>query len=393
MKSIALRLAVVTALIAGAAGDLLASFHEISVLLCFGEVVLVCDPNAEHSSYTVETLNTYSRPNVVVQDDLTLVIKENDAYWTTVASESHNSFGQMVTVTLGKGSYVSQLYTSGATVYAGNLSACFPEERSTQQEMVLLVKGSGSIFVESLPKVDWLSLSIESADNDRGGEILVGNIDNVKSLSVDTGNGYIGITATSAPALENVTYAAGYLGGNSTTFLLPGSNRNYIKFDGAVSSSFPKHFPKNQIYLGENGLHPAKSLTIHSENALGMLDACHAPVENVSIEGIEGSAGNFIVAPQVNLTVQGSANRTMSVEYLKADGVQVSPAVATEISQCPVLPSKPKMPEIPAHPLVHTIDDLAARCSPTPSGSWTISPTIFHCLLVLVMTNNYNSHK
>mmetsp|Transcript_3124 Transcript_3124/g.6642 ORF Transcript_3124/g.6642 Transcript_3124/m.6642 type:complete len:252 (-) Transcript_3124:522-1277(-) len=248
--------------------------------------------------------------------------------------------------------------------------------------MELSVEGSGSIFVESLPKVDWLFLSTSSYGNERGGEILVGNIDNVKFLDVSPSTGYIGVTATSAPALENVTYYAGIYGGNSTTFLLPGSNRNYIKFDGAVSSSFPKHFPKNQIYLGENGLHPAKSLTIHSENALGMLDACHAPVENVSIEG---SAGNFIVAPQVNLTVQGSANSTMAVEYLKADGVQVSPAVATEISQCPVLPSKPKMPEIPAHPLVHTIDDLAARCSPTPSGSWTISPTIFLCLLVLVL--------
>eukprot|EP00516_Mucochytrium_quahogii_P000325 CAMPEP_0203745136 /NCGR_PEP_ID=MMETSP0098-20131031/972_1 /ASSEMBLY_ACC=CAM_ASM_000208 /TAXON_ID=96639 /ORGANISM=" , Strain NY0313808BC1" /LENGTH=365 /DNA_ID=CAMNT_0050632835 /DNA_START=869 /DNA_END=1963 /DNA_ORIENTATION=- len=365
MKTTALAFAVVTALIAGAAGEIIDSFNGIFVHLCFGEVVLVCDPKAEHSSYTVESFNTSSQLQVQVEQGdnrRTLVINNTVAAWNTTAN-SHNSFGQMVTVTLGKGSYVSQLFTSGATVYAGNLSACFPEESSTQQEMVLLVDGSGSIFVESLPKVDWLSLSIVSADNDRGGEILVGNIDNVKSLSVDTGNGYIGITATSAPALENVTYAAGYLGGNSTTFLLPGSNRNDIRFIGAVSSSFPK----KQIYLGENGLRPAKSLTIRSENALGMLDACHAPVENVSIEG---SAGNFIVAPQVNLTVQGSANRTMSVEYLKADGVQVSPAVATEISQCPVLPSKPKMPEIPAHPLVHTIDDLAACCSPTPSGSW-----------------------
>mmetsp|Transcript_2040 Transcript_2040/g.3273 ORF Transcript_2040/g.3273 Transcript_2040/m.3273 type:complete len:252 (+) Transcript_2040:296-1051(+) len=248
--------------------------------------------------------------------------------------------------------------------------------------MELSVEGSGSIFVESLPKVDRLNLSTSIGANERGGEILVGNIDNVKFLDVLSDGGYIGVTAASAPALENVTYYGLLFGGNSTTFLLPGSNRNDIKFDGPASSSFPKHLPKKQLYLGENGLRLAKSLTIQSGNALAMLDACHAPVDNVSIEE---SVGNFIVAPQVNLTMQGSANRTMSVEYLKADGVQVSPAVATEISQCPVLPSKPKMPEIPAHPLVHTIDDLAACCSPTPSGSWTISPTIFLCLLVLVL--------
>jgi len=161
-----------------------------------------------------------------------------------------------------------------------------------------------------LIKTESLSLSVESEtadDQNRTGELLVGNIDSVKSLDIfHSGGGYIGVTAASAPALENVAYGSSPSSSEetATAFLIPGSSLNTIS--AAVGHFFSSR--KVQIYLGESGVRPAQNLSIIWQNALAMVDACQAPVDNVTIEG---SVGKLIVAPKVNVTVLESTNRTM----------------------------------------------------------------------------------